>query len=95
MGTMIEGRVEAGAITKDSKLIMMPNREEIGVSALYGETEVKAEKECSHCEYDFDFATRRNQPWTINGVGQNHPYKKKYNISFAVNQTKCQRHHGN
>ena len=39
MGTMIEGRIEAGAITKDSKLIMMPNREEIGVAALYGETE--------------------------------------------------------
>ena len=39
MGTMIEGRIEAGAITKDSRMIMMPNREEIGIAALYGETE--------------------------------------------------------
>ena len=39
MGTMIEGRIEAGVVQKTSSLIMMPNREEIGISALYGETE--------------------------------------------------------
>ena len=39
MGTMIEGRIEAGVVQKTSSLIMMPNHEEIGISALYGETE--------------------------------------------------------
>ena len=39
MGTMIEGRVEAGVVQKVSNLVMMPNREDIGISALYGETE--------------------------------------------------------
>ena len=39
MGTMIEGRIESGVINKDSKLIMMPNREEVSIAALYGETE--------------------------------------------------------
>lgn len=39
MGTMIEGRIEAGVVQKTSNYIMMPNREEVGISALYGETE--------------------------------------------------------
>lgn len=39
MGTIIEGKIEAGQIKKGSTYIMMPNREEISVSALYGETE--------------------------------------------------------
>ena len=39
MGTMVEGRVEAGVIQKSSNYIMMPNKEEVGISALYGETE--------------------------------------------------------
>jgi len=39
MGTMVEGRIEAGVITKSSNYIMMPNREEVGIAALYGETE--------------------------------------------------------
>lgn len=39
MGTMVEGRIEAGVVQKTSTLIMMPNREEIGIAALYGETE--------------------------------------------------------
>ena len=39
MGTMIEGRIEAGIIRKDAKYTMMPNREEVSVAALYGETE--------------------------------------------------------
>lgn len=39
LGTMIEGRIEAGVVQKTSSLIMMPNREQISISALYGETE--------------------------------------------------------
>lgn len=39
MGTIIEGRIEAGQIKKGSTYIMMPNRDETVISALYGETE--------------------------------------------------------
>lgn len=39
MGTMIEGRIESGVIKKNSSCIMMPNRSEIQIAALYGETE--------------------------------------------------------
>jgi len=40
LGTMVEGRIEAGVVQKTtSSLIMMPNRENISISALYGETE--------------------------------------------------------
>ena len=39
MGVMIEGKIEAGQIKKENKYLMMPNREEISISALYGETE--------------------------------------------------------
>lgn len=39
LGTMVEGRIEAGVVQKVSNLIMMPNREQISISALYGETE--------------------------------------------------------
>ena len=39
MGTMIEGKIEAGQIKKGNNYLMMPNREEISISALYGETE--------------------------------------------------------
>ncbi|KAI1175232.1 hypothetical protein F4777DRAFT_579216 [Nemania sp. FL0916] len=39
MGTMIEGKIEAGVCKKGMSLIMMPNREKIEISALYGETE--------------------------------------------------------
>jgi peptide chain release factor subunit 3 len=39
MGTMIEGKVEAGVIKKDVRYLMMPNKAEIQISALYGETE--------------------------------------------------------
>ena len=39
MGTMIEGKIEAGVLKKDTKYIMMPNRNEIAIAALYGETE--------------------------------------------------------
>lgn len=39
LGTMIEGKVEAGVIRKEQKYLMMPNRADITISALYGETE--------------------------------------------------------
>ncbi|KAK5166836.1 translation termination factor GTPase eRF3 [Saxophila tyrrhenica] len=39
MGTLIEGKVEAGVIKKENKYLMMPNKAEISISALYGETE--------------------------------------------------------
>lgn len=39
LGTMIEGKIEAGVIKKDAKYIMMPSKAEITISALYGETE--------------------------------------------------------
>ncbi|KAJ5899523.1 Translation release factor eRF3 [Penicillium taxi] len=39
MGTMAEGRIESGVIKKNSTYLMMPNRTEVQISALYGETE--------------------------------------------------------
>ncbi|KAI4129905.1 MAG: hypothetical protein LQ338_001990 [Usnochroma carphineum] len=39
MGTMIEGKIEAGVLRKTNNYLLMPNREEITISALYGETE--------------------------------------------------------
>ena len=39
MGTMVEGKIEAGIIKKTAPYVMMPNREEVSISALYGETE--------------------------------------------------------
>ncbi|KAI1912723.1 translation termination factor GTPase eRF3 [Ophidiomyces ophidiicola] len=39
MGTVIEGRIESGVLKKGSTCILMPNREEVTVTALYGETE--------------------------------------------------------
>ncbi|KAL8715763.1 MAG: hypothetical protein Q9220_000430 [cf. Caloplaca sp. 1 TL-2023] len=39
MGTMIEGKIEAGVLRKANNYMMMPNREEVSISALYGETE--------------------------------------------------------
>lgn len=39
MGTMIEGKIEAGRIKKTGNYIMMPNRDEVSIAALYGETE--------------------------------------------------------
>lgn len=36
---MIEGKIESGIIKKENKYLMMPNRETISISALYGETE--------------------------------------------------------
>lgn len=39
MGTIIEGKIEAGQIRKGTTYIMMPNKEDVTISALYGETE--------------------------------------------------------
>jgi peptide chain release factor subunit 3 len=36
---MIEGKIEAGIIKKENKYLMMPNRDLISISALYGEQE--------------------------------------------------------
>lgn len=39
MGTMVEGKIEAGVVKKTNNYILMPNRDEVSISALYGETE--------------------------------------------------------
>ena len=39
MGTMIEGKIEAGVVKKGMSLIMMPNKQAVDISAAYGETE--------------------------------------------------------
>ncbi|KAL2133726.1 hypothetical protein VTI74DRAFT_1852 [Chaetomium olivicolor] len=39
MGTMIEGKIEAGVVKKGMSLVMMPNKQNVEVAAAYGETE--------------------------------------------------------
>lgn len=39
LGTMIEGKIEAGILDKSKNYLVMPNRETISVAALYGEQE--------------------------------------------------------
>ncbi|KAF1999241.1 hypothetical protein P154DRAFT_523454 [Amniculicola lignicola CBS 123094] len=39
MGTMIEGKIESGVLKKENKYLMMPNRDTVHISALYGEQE--------------------------------------------------------
>jgi peptide chain release factor subunit 3 len=39
MGTMVEGKIESGIIKKGLTYIMMPNREETSIAAVYGDTE--------------------------------------------------------
>lgn len=39
MGTMVEGKIEAGVIKKGMSLILMPNKHNVDISAVYGETE--------------------------------------------------------
>ncbi|CAN8098412.1 unnamed protein product [Discula destructiva] len=39
MGTMVEGRVEAGVVKKGMSLVMMPNKVKIDATAVYGEQE--------------------------------------------------------
>lgn len=39
MGTVVEGKIEAGQCKKGSVLKMMPNGEEVTIGSLYGETE--------------------------------------------------------
>ena len=51
LGTMIEGKIEAGVIKKTENYILMPNRDQISISALYGETE--DEVRLPECTWDF------------------------------------------
>ncbi|KAI7282853.1 translation elongation factor 1-alpha [Hortaea werneckii] len=44
LGTMVEGKIEAGVLKKEVKYLMMPSRAEITISALYGETEDEVER---------------------------------------------------
>jgi len=39
LGTMIDGKIEAGVIKKNMSLIMMPRKDKVEVSAVYGEQE--------------------------------------------------------
>ncbi|KAI9765437.1 MAG: translation termination factor GTPase eRF3 [Geoglossum simile] len=39
MGTMIEGKIESGVIKKGQSLLIMPNKQNIDIAAMYGETE--------------------------------------------------------
>ena len=39
MGTVVEGKIEAGIVKKGMGLIMMPNRDKVEVATSYGETE--------------------------------------------------------
>lgn len=39
MGTVVEGKIEAGVVKKGMNLTMMPNREKIEIAAVYGESE--------------------------------------------------------
>lgn len=39
LGTMVEGKIEAGVVKKGMSLIVMPNHEKVEVAAIYGETE--------------------------------------------------------
>lgn len=39
MGTIVEGKIEAGVAKKGMSLMMMPNREKVEIAAAYGETE--------------------------------------------------------
>lgn len=39
LGTMIEGKIEAGVVKKGMSFVMMPNKEKVEITALYGEQE--------------------------------------------------------
>jgi peptide chain release factor subunit 3 len=39
MGTIVEGKIESGVVKKGMSLTMMPNRNQVDVAAVYGETE--------------------------------------------------------
>ncbi len=39
MGTMVEGKIDSGVIKKGMSLVMMPNKQTVEVTSLYGETE--------------------------------------------------------
>ena len=53
LGTMIEGKIEAGVIKKTESYTLMPNRDQISISALYGETEDEVGlPDCIACKTD-------------------------------------------
>ncbi|KAH7020954.1 P-loop containing nucleoside triphosphate hydrolase protein [Microdochium trichocladiopsis] len=39
MGTMVEGKIEAGVVKKGMSIVMMPNKEKVEIAAVYGEQE--------------------------------------------------------
>lgn len=39
LGTMVEGKIEAGVVKKGMSLVMMPNKQNVDITAVYGETE--------------------------------------------------------
>ncbi|CAK7221931.1 translation termination factor GTPase eRF3 [Sporothrix curviconia] len=39
MGTVVEGKIEAGVVKKGMTLTMMPNKNQVDITAVYGETE--------------------------------------------------------
>ena len=43
LGTMIEGKIEAGILDKSKSYLLMPNKETVSVAALYGEQEEELE----------------------------------------------------
>ena len=43
LGTMIEGKIEAGILDKQKSYLLMPNKETVSVAALYGEQEEEIE----------------------------------------------------
>merc|ERR1711939_1030402 len=43
LGTMIEGKIEAGILDKSKSYLLMPNKETVSVAALYGEQEEEIE----------------------------------------------------
>ena len=41
LGTIIEGKIESGAVKKGQQLLMMPNKAQVEVSTVYNETEAE------------------------------------------------------
>lgn len=39
MGTIVVGKIESGHMRKDDKLILMPNKDQVEIAAIYTETE--------------------------------------------------------
>ena len=50
---MIEGKIEAGILEKSKNYLMMPNREQISIAALYGEQEEELKTSSAHKLFRF------------------------------------------